>query len=187
MENRTDDSGKFWPYMILGFLFIGITLGYWTVKHAIGLPVQESNEYMMKYQQADKNADKLVEEQMRFDSKYDVKLYGLKKSNFKPEHLKRKPKQVMALEDVNSIYYVVTDKNGNVVKDATVTLLLTRPHTRADDKLFKSLPFKDGKYVLDNLKIDKAGRWILRVRVKIGDDIGFQDTPAYKEPSGNEK
>jgi len=75
----------------------------------------------------------------------------------------------------------ITDKNSNIVKDATVTLLLTRPHTRADDKLFKNLSFKDGKYVLDNLKVDKAGRWILRVRVKVGDDIGFQDIPAYKE------
>ena len=184
MENKQiDDSGKYWPYMILGFLFIGITLGYWTVKHAIGLPVQESNEYMLKYQTADKNADKLVEEQLKFHKNYDVKLQGLKKSDFKPEHLKRKPKQVMALEKSNNIAYIVTDKSGKVVNDANVSLLLTRPHTRKDDKMYPDLKFKDGAYRLDNLTVSKPGRYILRVRVGIGKDVGFEDTPAYLKPS----
>ncbi len=184
MENKqSNDSGKYWPYMILGFLFIGITLGYWTVKHAIGLPVQESNEYMMKYQKADKNADKLVEQQLKFNKNYNVKLQGLEKSDFKPEYLKRKPKQVMALKKSNSIAYVVTDKDGKVVSDANVSLLLTRPHTREDDKMYPELKFKEGAYRLDNLVVNKPGRYILRVRVSIGDDVGFQDTPAYRKPS----
>ena len=184
MENKQiDDSGKYWPYMILGFLFIGITLGYWTVKHAIGLPVQESNEYMMKYQKADKNADKIVEQQMKFDKNYRVELHGLTKSDFKPEHLKRKPKQVMALQRSNNISYVVTDKSGKIIEDANVSLLLTRPHTRADDKIYPTLKFSDGAYRLDELNVSKPGRYILRVRVSIGDDVGFQDTPAYLKPS----
>ena len=182
-NKQTDDSGKYWPYMILGFLFIGITLGYWTVKHAIGLPVQESNEYMLKYQTADKNADKIVEQQMKFDKNYNVKLQGLEKSDFKPEHLKRKPKQVMALQESNNIAYIVTDKNGKVISDANVSMLLTRPHTRKDDKMYPELKFKDGAYRLDNLPIKKAGRYILRVRVSIGNDVGFMDTPAYMKPS----
>ena len=182
-NNQTNDSGKYWPYMILGFLFIGITLGYWTVKHAISLPVQESNEYMMKYQQADKNGDKLVEAQMRFDKNYNVKLEGLEKSDFKPEHLKRKPKQVMALKKSNNISYIVTTKSGKVVTDANVSLLLTRPHTQKDDKFYPTLAFRDGAYRLDELNISKPGRYILRVRVSIGDDVGFMDTPAYLKPS----
>ena len=36
------NKGKtYWPHMILGFLAIGITLGYWTVKSATSMPVQE--------------------------------------------------------------------------------------------------------------------------------------------------
>ncbi len=181
MANNSD-RGKFWPYMILGFLAIGITLGYWTVKHAIGMPVNESNEYMMKYQTAEKKANEIIEAQQRFDRRYDLKLEGMKLSDFKPVHLKRKPGPIVALGPVNTVSYRITDKSGAPVNDANVTLLLTRPQTAADDQIFKDIPGKNGLYTVADLKLKKPGRYILRVRAQKGDAIKYQDTAGYYKP-----
>ncbi len=177
-----ENKKTYWPHMILGFVAIGVILGYWTVKHAIGMPVHESNEYMMKYQTADTDANEIIEAQQRFDSRYRLKLSGFKPSDFKPEHLKRKHGTIMALEPVNRIVYELTDRSGKPVPDANVSLLLTRPHTEKEDQVFPDLPYKDGRYVLEKLAIKNPGRYILRVRAQKGDAVGFMDTEAYLKP-----
>ncbi|WP_457606811.1 FixH family protein [Nitratifractor sp.] len=181
MENKSD-KGKYWPYMILGFIMIGVTLGYWTVKHAIGMPVQESNEYMMKYQTADTDANKIIEAQQRFDQRYNLQLVGMKTSDFKPKFLKRKPGRIVELQETNRIDYLITDKAGKPVSDANVTLLVTRPQTQKEDQIFKEIPGRDGHYVVEKLTLKKPGRYILRVRAQKGDAIGYQDTPGYWNP-----
>ena len=174
-----ENNKTYWPHMILGFVTIGIILGYWTVKSAIKMPVHESNEHMMKYQKADVSANEIIEAQQRFDSRYNLVLKDMKPSDFKPEHLKRKHGEIVALQGVNRISYEMTDKSGNPVSDANVTLLLTRPHTEKDDQMFASLPYKDGRYTMEKLELKKPGRYILRVRAQKGDAIGYMDTEAY--------
>ena len=181
MANNSD-KGKYWPYMILGFVAIGIILGYWTVKHAIGMPVHESNEYMMKYQTADTDANKIIEAQQRFDQRYQVRLEGMMLSDFKPEHLKRKAGPVVTLGPVNTVSYRVTDKAGQAVNDANVSLLVTRPHTEKEDQLFKEIKGENGLYTVRDLQLKNPGRYILRVRVQKGDAVGFQDTAGYYKP-----
>jgi hypothetical protein len=146
------------------------------------MPVHESNEYMLKYQTAEKDANEIIEAQQRFDKQYNLTLTGMKTSDFKPEHLKRKHARIVALKPVNRIAYRMTDKAGNPVSDANVTLLLTRPHTEKEDQLFKHIPYKDGYYVVEKLQLKNPGRYILRVRAQKGDAIGFMDTPGYLKP-----
>jgi len=179
--SKDNDSGKFWPYMILGFLAIGITLGYWTVKNTINMPVHESNEFMQKYQDADKRANDIIEAQAKFDKKYDVKFSGLQKSDFKPKFLKRKPHQYFTLNDKNSVALEIKTKDGVVVNDANVTLLLTRPQTEKDDIYFKDIKIKDGQYIVDNLEIKKPGRYILRFRVLKDNAAKYIDIYCYKD------
>ncbi len=56
-----NNEKTYWPHMILGFLTIGLTLSYWTVKSDSSMPVQESNQYMLKYQMADININQILE------------------------------------------------------------------------------------------------------------------------------
>jgi len=177
-----ENKKTYWPHMIVGFVAIGIILGYWTVKSAIRMPVHESNEYMLKYQTAEKDANEIIEAQQRFDKRYDLKLTGMKASDFKPEHLKRKHGKIVALNHLNRITYRLTDKEGHPVSDANVTLLLTRPHTGKEDQLFTHLPYKEGYYVVEKLELKNPGRYILRVRAQKGDAVGFMDTPGYLKP-----
>jgi len=127
--SNNNDSGKFWPYMILGFLAIGITLGYWTIKNTINLPVHESNQFMQKYQDADKGANEIIESAYRFDSKYSVAFSGLEKSDFKPKFLKRKPHQYYVLNEVNNLKIKVTTKDGKSANGIFIKSILTRPQT----------------------------------------------------------
>ncbi|NPA51172.1 MAG: hypothetical protein GXO02_06050 [Epsilonproteobacteria bacterium] len=176
-------SGKFWPLMILTFLFIGITLAFWTVKNTKSMPVQESNSFMMKYQIADKYYNEIQEAEAIFNKSYNAKILDMNLSDFKPKHLKRKVSKIYALNKLNTIRYKVTTKDGKSVNDANVTLLVTRPHTRADDKYYFNPQVKDGIYTFKNVDLkDKYGRYILRVRIQKGKAIKFIDSEAYYKP-----
>jgi len=179
MEKNKENT--FWPHMILGFLFIGITLGYWTVKHAISLPVQESNNYMMKYQQADININEIMEKKARFNKNYNIELTGVKRVKIALENTKRAKDElsVVLKNGINSFTYKIFDKNNHQVNDANVTFLLTRPHTQKDDILKTNIPSSNGIYKVDNIDVSKVGRYILQLKVKIAEDIGYLESPAY--------
>ena len=174
----------FWPHMILGFLLIGITLGYWTVKHAVSLPVQESNNYMMKYQQADIHINEIMKNRAHFDASYSIELLDVKKEKIALENAKRaKDETVVLLENgMNSFTYKVLTKNSHQVDDANVTFLLTRPHTQNDDILKENIASNDGTYKVENIHIEKPGRYVLQFKVQIGDEAGYLETPAYLQP-----
>ncbi len=179
-ENR---EKTYWPHMILGFLMVGITLGYWTVKSASSVPVQESNDYMMKYQQADMSINEIIAKKKAFDRKYkiiisDVEMLPVKKNEIQHRQLKE---QVKLHKGENSFTYTVADRSSVPVSDANVSFLLTRPHTKVDDVMIETIPFSDGKYRV-KVSIEKPGRYILRLRTRIGEAVGYSDIPAYLKP-----
>ena len=180
-----NNTKTYWPHMILGFLLIGITLGYWTVKHAVQMPVQEVNEYMLKYQQADLGINDILEKKQAFDKVYTIALKNVKmmvmtdniNSNL-PQ-----PNVIQLTKGENQFSYMVTKKDGTVVNNADVSFLLTRPHTVKDDVMIEKVPFKDGMYVTPTLNIQKPGRYTLQFRAKIDDNtVGYSEVPAYLKP-----
>ena len=178
----SNNEKSYWPHMIVGFLGIGIMLGYWTVTSAINMPVNESNRYQKKYQQADMGINEILEAQERFDAHYRVKLVGAKESNFKPnEFLKRSHGKIIALQKHNVLQYSIKTLSGEVVNDANVSFLLTRPHTVADDQTLAMDNDKASAYFV-TFDLEKAGRYTLRLRVQIGDAVGFVQHEAYLEP-----
>jgi len=182
MANNSNGSGKYWPYMILGFTSIGLLLGAWTVRSAISMPVSESNEYQKKYQDADANINKILEAQERFDRRYKLEPVDFKPSDFKPKVMARKPGTYVALSSTMTIAYRLTDLDGNAVNDANLTLLITRPQTRDDDQTFTELPAKEGVYTTPQVTLTKPGRYILRLRAQKGDAVGFLEHEAYLKP-----
>ena len=170
--------------MILGFLAIGITLGYWTVKSAISLPVQENNDYMMKYQQADIHINDILESKMAFDKAYDIEIQNIETMVMTDNiHSNRvQPNPVKLSLGTNQFTYEVRTKEGQVVSDANASFLLTRPHSRKDDVMIDSIAFQNGKYVTPELNITKAGRYTLQFRATVGDKTGYSQIPAYLTP-----
>ena len=174
----------YWPHMIMGFLIIGLTLGYWTVKSASSIPVQESNSYMLKYQQADMNINEIMEAQARFNHAYKIALVDVVLKKQEIENAKRaKDERVVVLKKgSNNFTYRITTLDNQIVDDANVTFLLTRPHTVKEDFLVKDIPFSEGCYHVNGIEIEKAGRYILRLRVQKGDAVGYNEAPAYLQP-----
>ena len=181
---KKNNIKTYWPHMILGFLFIGVTLGYWTVKSAISIPVQESNEYMMKYQQADLNINTILDKKALFDKSYKIELTNTNMIKEKIEHSKvgKECQSVALVKGENIFNYRVIQKDGKVIPDANVTFLLTRPHTREDDFYIDNIPFQDEYYKVKNINVTKPGRYTLQLRAKIGDTIGYSNISAYLKP-----
>ena len=182
MANNKEKT--YWPHMILGFFILGITLGYWTVKSASNMPVQESNDYMMKYQMADININDIMEKKTAFDNKYMIELIGketmVMTDNINSNRMQMDP--VKLSKGLNKFTYTVTKKNGSVVSDAKVSFLLTRPHTRADDFMVESVPYGSGEYIVKDINVTKPGRYTLQLRAVVGDAIGYSEIPAYLKP-----
>jgi len=180
---KKSNENTYWPHMIMGFLLVGITLGYWTVKSAVSIPVQKSNEYMLKYQQADMNINDILKKKMLFDKKYDIQITNAHTAmhEIKNSKVAKQEESIVLSKGENSFFYVVKDKSSVPVSDANVSFLLTRPHTKTDDVMIGAIPFSDGKYRV-NVSIEKPGRYILRLRVQKEEAVGYLDTPAYLKP-----
>lgn len=178
------NNKTYWPHMILGFLAVGVTLSYWTVKSAASIPVQESNDFMLKYQQADMNINDIMEKKALFDKEYTIHILNMKTFVQSLENTKRaKEEKVLLLHaGQNTFTYTVRKKDGIEIVDANVTFLLTRPHSRKEDILIENVKSVDGKYIIKDMNISKAGRYTLQLRAKIGDAVGYTKLPAYLNP-----
>jgi len=182
MAKNTKEK-SYWPHMILGFLVVGMTLSYWTVKSASSLPVQESNEYMMKYQQADMHINDILANKVKFDKEYKIQI-DAKTAMHKIENSKafKEKRSVVLSKGENSFVFYVTKRDDTPVTDANVTFLLTRPHTVKDDVLIENIPFDGKTYVVKEVNITKPGRYILQLRAKVGDAVGYLEVPAFLKP-----
>ncbi|MEA3418117.1 MAG: FixH family protein [Campylobacterota bacterium] len=186
MASANNSKKTYWPHMILGFLMLAIVLGYWTIKAASSMPVQETNDYMMKYQEADMNINDILRSKQAFDKVYQIELVGAETMVMTDNvHSNRpQPNPVKLASGANHFSYKVSTKDGTAVNDAKVSFLLTRPHTVADDQMIEVVPSKSGQYVTPDLNISKAGRYTLQMRAKIGEVTGYAETAAYLHPSG---
>lgn len=179
-----NNNKTYWPHMILGFLAVGLTLSYWTVKSANQLPVQESNKYMLKYQKADMTINEILKKKKAFDAKYEIALKDAE-TMVMTDNINSKLPQADVIKLVlgeNTFVYEVRSKTGEVLPDAKVSFLLTQPHHRAQDQWFESVPLSDGHYTVENVKLAKAGRYTLQLRAQVGETTGYSELPAYVKP-----
>ncbi len=174
----------YWPHMILGFLFVGIALGYWTVKSSASRPVQPSNDFITDYRDADLHYNDIMKKKSLFDKNYRIVLDA--KEYVKVPILNSKAKKsetaVLLKKGINTFVYKITNRNGTVVEDANVTFLLTRPHTDKDDVKVERVAFKEGAYRVDNIEVLKPGRYTLELKATVGDATGYSSVPAYLQP-----
>jgi hypothetical protein len=179
-----NNEKTYWPHMIVGFLAVGLTLSYWTVKSASSMPVQESNQYMLRYQTADININQILERKAAFDKEYKITITNVEMMVMTDNINSNRPQpNVVKLSlGSNDFSYNVVTKDGTDVSDANVTFLLTQPHSRKEDKLFVNIPYKDGKYQIQGVDIQKPGRYTLQFRAEVADTMGYSAVAAYLKP-----
>ena len=179
-----NNEKTYWPHMIVGFLIVGFTLSYWTVKSATSMPVQESNQYMLKYQTADININQITERKMAFDKIYTINIVNVETMVMTDNINSNRPQPnpVKLSQGLNTFSYEVVKKDGTNVSDINATFLLTQPHSRREDKFFTNVPYVDGKYKIKDVNISKAGRYTLQFRAEIADVMGYSAIAAYLKP-----
>ena len=174
----------YWPHMIVGFLMMAIVLGYWTVKTASSMPVQETNDYMMKYQESDININEILDRKKAFDKNHVIQLVGVQ-TMVMTDNVNSKRSQPDAVKlkmGANRFVYQVITRSGERVTDLNTSFLLTRPHTTVDDLMIEVVPSQNGNYVTPEINITKPGRYTLQFRATTGDATGYMSTEAYLSP-----
>jgi len=181
---KNNSKKTYWPHMILGFLFLAFGLSFWTVKTSLMLPVQESNTFMMKYQQADIHINEIMESKTRFDSKYKIEIQNVNMMTMTDNIYSNRvqPQVVELTKGMNQFTYRIVSKNGESVEHATIDFLLTQPHSRKHDLFLKNLAYANGKCQTKEINVTDAGRYTLQLRVTIGEDTGFSEIQAYLKP-----
>lgn len=179
-----NNTKTYWPHMILGFLAVGITLGYWTVKSASSMPVQESNQYMLKYQMADITINEILESKKVFDKDHTIQIQDVQTMVMTDNVNSNRPQPnpVKLSSGTNKFSYLVTKKDGTVVNDAKVSFLLTQPHSRRNDLFIENVVFKNGSYTTEAFEITEAGRYTLQLRVVLAGSTGYSAISAYLKP-----
>jgi hypothetical protein len=178
------NQNRLWFAIAMGMLSFGIGMVIWTVKQATSLPVHESNDFMLKYQQADKNINSIMENKAKFDAKYSIELQNAEfitlEEQYQNSNSKRQqPKPLKLTKGANRFSYAIKDKNGNNVENAEFTFLLTRPYTQDEDQKENNVSVKNGLYVTKAFNINHKGRYTLQVKVTIDGLTGYLQTPAY--------
>ena len=178
------NQNRLWFAIVMGMLAFGIGMVIWTVKQATSLPVQESNDFMLKYQQADININSIMENKAKFDAKYTIELQNKELITLDEEYQninsKRKQEKPVKLAMGENIFsYTINDNQGKRVENAKFTFLLTRPFTRKEDQKEDNVTISNGLYVTKSINIKNKGRYTLQVKATIDSLTGYLTTSAY--------
>ena len=178
------NQNRLWFAIVMGMLAFGIGMVIWTVKQAVSLPVQESNDFMLKYQQADMNINTILENKAKFDAKYTIELQNREfitlDEAYRNTNSKRKQERPVKLTMGENIFsYKIQDNEGKPVENAHFTFLLTRPFTRTEDQKEENVTVSNGLYVTKPFNLKNKGRYTLEVKATIDGLTGYLTTPAY--------
>lgn len=160
-RNVNLSSGKIWPYAISISIILIFGACVATIVVATKLPVEKSDLYMADYHDADKNANALIKSRIAFDKKYKIDYIagGLSIDN-------------------SSVKYRVTDVNSNLVDNANIVIVVTRPNSRKFDLELNSPIVKDGIYSFSGINLPKEGRWDIMAKVSVDDLIRYYNVKA---------
>jgi nitrogen fixation protein FixH len=153
-------------YYAIGLLIFGtlfVTGLAYMLKIAFSTPVEMENSRMMSYREFDGNYNQIVEKQKAFDAAYTVSFGEMKFQKDAP----------------SKIDFNVTSKNANAVKDANVTILLTRPDSSKNDIKLTEFAKNGNSYTSKEFKLTLPGRWKIVYRVQIGDAEKFIDLETF--------
>ncbi len=160
MKKESKLSELRWPIGIILSILGLIALSIWTIQQANIKPVVMDDFYFDTYNNVDRNINDIIIKQQKFDKKYNV---SFDKSSF--------------IVGENGLTITILEKaNKNAVKDANITVKITKPDTAKFDKMIKVVNQTDGKYRLENFTVEKVGRWQIMTKITIDDLTSFTKT-----------
>lgn len=158
---RKQSNGRIWPYIIGGAITLVFGFCVATVVVTSKAHIQQSDLYMTDYQSADAKANEYIKAKIAFDKKYNIE-YITEKIGAEP----------------SAVIYKITDKAGNPVDNAQISIAISRPETAEFNKTFENPKSENGVYTFSDVRFPKVGVWNIIAKVKIGNDSRFYNIKA---------
>jgi len=155
------NSGRIWPYTIAFLIIMVFGFCVATLYVTSKAPVQKADLYMTSYQDADANANKLIENRIAFNKRYKI------------EFLTKR-----LLTDNTIIKYKITDIDSNPVNGAKIKVIVTRPNEHTYDKELNDPKCENGVYTFESIKLPLKGRWDIMAKIDIGEFERFYNLKA---------
>jgi len=70
----------------------------------------------------------------------------------------------------NELILVVSDRDGTPLKDATVVVTVSRPSTKAYDRIYRAMPGGGGRYQVP-ISLPLVGLWDIRTEITRQEDL----------------
>ena len=155
------NSAKIWPYAIAASILLVFGFAVTTIVVTSTMPVEKSDTYMMYYQEADANANELIEARIAFDKKYTIEYItdGLSMDN-------------------SIIKYKVYDKESHPVDNAKIKVIITRPNNHKNDQELNNPSVANGIYTFAPTTLAKEGRWDVMAKVNVDNLQRFYNVKA---------
>ena len=154
-------NGRIWPYAIGASIILVFGACIATIVVANKLPVEKSDNYMMYYQEADAQANDLIEASIAFNKKYKIEYItdGIS-------------------QESTVLKYRVTDLNDKPVDNAKIMAIITRPNNHKNDQELLNPTFENGIYTFASITLPLKGRWDIMAKVNIGQTQRFYNVKA---------
>ncbi|MEA1893431.1 MAG: FixH family protein [Campylobacterota bacterium] len=144
-------NGRIWPYTIAFLILMVFGFCVATIMIANTLPVEKSDSFMTSYQDANTNANKLIQARIDFNKKYKL------------EYISDK------LDAKGTVFrYKITDLDSNPVSGADIKVIITRPNKHKYDIELNNPVFKNGVYEFPSTVLPKEGRWDIMAKINVG-------------------
>ena len=143
-------NGRIWPYAISISIILVFIAAIMTIVVSVKLPVEISDTYMMGYQEANVEANNIINARIAFDKKYKIEYINKSFSI-----------------DNTVIKYKVSDLNSNPIDNAQIKVIITRPNNHKSDQEIINPTIKNGIYTFSDIKLPLEGRWDLMAKVTI--------------------
>ena len=178
---QTQKKDKYIYIKIWIIFFFTLAMIIWTVVQAIKADVgaDEDNAFLSTYHDVDKNFNNMNISNKIFNNKYNVKfnlngkvIQGLDIQDvFLGQRTikERKIKKDLINIGKNSFSVVVTNKQGKIVQNVTISMLITKAISHKFDK---HLTFTDKKQTQE-FNIDEIGYWNITGIVVVGTHKGY--------------
>lgn len=182
MENK--EIKKPMPKWLVYTLFIlkfalSIALIFWTVYMTLQSDVgkDDDNAFLSTHQNIDDNYNKIMEQNSEFNSKYNIKfifnneeIVGLTHSDvYLSQRViqERKIRKNMLHIGKNNVSIYIQDKNGTVIKNNKIEILVTKNTTHAEDVTLKFLNETNKSF-----EIQSFGYWNITGTVEVNGSKG---------------
>lgn len=168
---------------IFGLFMVGLIMITWTIKSAVGLPVQVDYTFFETKKEIDDKFNLMAESNVNFTQKYNIEfvynddnvaLLDLSEMFLAQRVVEEKGQHRNFLKvGDNKLAVVIKDKDGNVVsQNVSIHAMVTIASNNTNDIDLTNFEFVEDKFV-SNFEVPRLANWNVNGIVTVGEDKGY--------------